>query len=100
MIPKPLATAIVCLVTLVWIAQQGAQFLVPGFQVDGSVHYIFMTIVGGALLASRKGGGPPDPPPTTSSGTEPEPPPGPPAPERPPGAHRAGFSLLPRMAAA
>lgn len=95
MIPKPLGVAIVTLITVVWIANFGAQFLVPGYQVDGWVHTIFLSVVGGALAFSSKSsssppGEPGEPPPTVAEG-EPPPPPPPPAPPTA-GVHRAQFS--------
>lgn len=96
MIPKPLGVAIVTLVTVVWIANFGAQFLVANYQVDGWVHTIFLSVVGGALAFSSKGPGPTggtgEPPPTAS--TEGDPPPPPPPPPEPPtvGSHRARFT--------
>jgi len=101
-IPKPVAVAIVCLITLVWIGNFAAQFVVPGYQVDGWIHTIFLSVVGGALAFSRKSdpgspegsdaaspaeldaeAGPPDPPPQPPRG----------------GAHRALMVGLPWRAA-
>jgi hypothetical protein len=114
-LPKPLAAGIVSLVTLVWLLNFGAQFFVTNYQVDGWVHTIFLSVVGGALAFSRNDNRPPPPteelgrgeqPPTTIQGIAPppgppEPPPGP-SPEPPPepprpsgGMHRAPFALLP-----
>lgn len=94
MIPKPLAVAIVCLVTLVWAGNFLAQFLVSGYSVDGWIHSIFLTVVGGALVASRRGGAlaPEDEGPGTPATVEPPEPP--PPPTRPAsGAHRARLIL-------
>jgi hypothetical protein len=109
-IPKPIAVAIVCIVTSVWLANFAAQFLVTDYHVDGYLHTVFLIIVGGALGLSRKGkGGESDdkgavpPPPTTPTGIpsggpdDPEPPPDP-EPPRASGAHRLRLSLLPRAA--
>lgn len=95
MIPKPLAVFIVCVVTVVWLANFAAQFLVPGYHVDGYVHGIFFSVVGGALVASR-GTSPssadtPSPPEKLEDGSQPPPPPVPPT--RPGGAHRAQLAL-------
>lgn len=91
MIPKSLAVAIVCVVTAVWLANFIAQFLVHGYQVDGYVHGIFFSVVGGALVASRGSSdsaapkGPADPPdPPTKLGPGPGPPEPPPMPDLPP----------------
>lgn len=115
MLPKPLAVAIVCLVTLVWLANFAAQFLVPGYQVDGWVHAIFLSVVGTALGLSRKGGAPEEGGGSVATliqqvtgGTQTPPPPSPPGPPpsdgalpedgprpRSGGAHRALAVLLP-----
>lgn len=102
MIPKPLAVAIVCLVTLVWASAFVAQFLTPGYTFDGYLHTVFLIVVGGALGLSRGKGGQEPPPP----GGDPPAPAGPDGPQAPPppepprasGAHRAPFALLPRAA--
>jgi len=53
-IPRPLANAIIALVSVVWAANFVAQFLVPGYTSDLAINGIFMSIVGGALLMGRK----------------------------------------------
>lgn len=59
MLPRPLATAIIVLVSLVWAANFIAQFVVEGYHADVTLNGVFMAIVGGALALSRKdrGGG-------------------------------------------
>jgi hypothetical protein len=54
-IPKPLANAIIGIVTVVWSANFIAQF-VPGlgYHPDPAIHGVFMAVVGGALALSRK----------------------------------------------
>lgn len=95
MIPKPLAVAIVCLVTIVWLGNFAAQFLVAGYTADGWVHTIFLSVVGGALAISRKGGGssPPDDDPPTAAA--PDTPTAPPPPDPPSGPRHAALALLP-----
>lgn len=70
LLPKPLAYAIMGLVTLVWAVNFAAQFVVEGYQSDPLIHGIFMGIVGGAMALSRKpgnhGGDGPAPPPVPS----------------------------------
>lgn len=55
MLPKPLATAIVVLVTLVWVANFIAQFVIPEYKPDPFINTIFAALVGGALALSKKG---------------------------------------------
>lgn len=55
MIPRPLATAIIVVVTLVWAANFAAQFVVADYSPDVAINGIFMAIVGGALALSRRG---------------------------------------------
>lgn len=57
MIPKPLATAIIIVVTVVWAINFGAQFIIEGYSPDVAINGIFMAIVGGALALSRRNGG-------------------------------------------
>ena len=54
MIPKPLATVIIVVVTIVWAVNFAAQFVVTGYEPDVSINGIFMAIVGGALALSRR----------------------------------------------
>jgi hypothetical protein len=54
MLPRPLATAIIVLVSLVWAANFIAQFIVDGYHADVTLNGVFMAIVGGALALSRK----------------------------------------------
>jgi hypothetical protein len=77
-LPKPLAHAIIGLVTLVWAVNFAAQFFVETYKSDPLIHGIFTAIVGGVLALSRKppGGTPPD--------TPPAPPQVAPGPEEPP----------------
>lgn len=60
MIPKPLASAIVVLVCVVFSVNFFAQFIIGAFEPDPLIYGIFGTIVGGALALSRN---PPPPPP-------------------------------------
>lgn len=55
MISKPLATAIIIIVTVVWAVNFAAQFFVTDYDPDVSINGIFMAIVGGALALSRPG---------------------------------------------
>lgn len=54
MLPRPLATAIVVIVTIVWAINFGAQFIVDAYKPDVAINGIFMAIVGGALALSRR----------------------------------------------
>lgn len=54
MIPKPLATAIIIVVTVVWAFNFAAQFIVEDYSPDVAINGIFMAIVGGALALSRR----------------------------------------------
>ena len=53
MIPKPLATVIIVLVTVVWAVNFAAQFIVAEYKPDVAINGIFMAVVGGALALSR-----------------------------------------------
>lgn len=55
MLPKPLATAIIVIVTIVWAINFGAQFIVAEYKPDVAINGIFMAVVGGALALSRRG---------------------------------------------
>lgn len=54
MLPKPLANAIVILVTVVWAANFIIQFIVTTYKPDPLIHTAFMAIVGAAFAFSRK----------------------------------------------
>lgn len=54
MLPKPLATAIIVIVTVVWAANFVAQFIVDSYEPDVAINGIFMAVVGGALALSRR----------------------------------------------
>jgi hypothetical protein len=54
MLPRPLASAIIVLVSLVWAANFIAQFIVDNYHPDVTLNGVFMAIVGGALALSRK----------------------------------------------
>jgi len=54
MIPKPLASAIIILVSFVWACNFFMQFLITTYHPDITLNGIFMGIVGGALALSRK----------------------------------------------
>lgn len=54
MLPKPLASAIIILVSVIWALNFFMQFLVTTYHPDITLNGIFMGIVGGALALSRK----------------------------------------------
>lgn len=54
MLPKPLAAAIIIIVTVVWAANFVAQFIVDSYEPDVAINGIFMAVVGGALALSRR----------------------------------------------
>lgn len=54
MIPKPLASAIIVLVSIVWGCNFFLQFVVPTYHPDVTLNGVFMCLVGGALALSRK----------------------------------------------
>lgn len=54
MLPKPLASAIIVLVSFVWACNFFLQFLVTSYHPDVTLNGVFMCIVGGALALSRK----------------------------------------------
>ena len=57
MIPRPMANAIIVLVSIVWAANFFLQFIVPSYEPDITLNGVFMAVVGVALgLQSRKGG--------------------------------------------
>lgn len=60
LLPRPLASAIIVLVSVVWAANFGLQFFVPEYKPDVAINGIFMAVVGGALALSRKGRPDPD----------------------------------------
>lgn len=60
MLPKPLANAIVILVTIVWAANFVIQFIVETYKPDPLIHTAFMAIVGAAFAFSRKDKDKPD----------------------------------------
>jgi hypothetical protein len=47
--PRPVATAIVVLVAIVWAGNFAASVFVPGYQSDSALNFVFASIVGGAL---------------------------------------------------
>jgi hypothetical protein len=57
MLPRPLASAIIVLVSVIWAANFVLQFIVSEYHPDVTINGIFMAIVGGALALSRKDGG-------------------------------------------
>lgn len=79
MLSRPIASAILIVTTLIWVANFVAQF-VPGleYQPDPIYHAVFMSLVGGALALTRK---------DHHGGTQP-PPADPPSPETPGRRHR------------
>lgn len=71
MIPKYLLTAIVVVVSVVFLADFAAQFVIADYQSNPAVVGVFGLIAGAAFtLAQRQGGKDPDPP----AGDKPEPP--------------------------
>lgn len=54
--PKALANSIVILVSIVWAANFVASVLLPDYQTDSTLNFVFMTIVGGALALKRNPG--------------------------------------------
>lgn len=56
MLPKPLASTIISIVTIIWAADFVAQFVVAEYKSSPTISGVFMAIVGGALALSRKGG--------------------------------------------
>lgn len=78
LLPRPVASAIIIVVTVVWAMNFLLQFVVENYKSDVAINGIFMGIVGGALALSRKGDPPPAPPPAV-------PPPPPAAPQTPEG---------------
>lgn len=67
LLPRPVATAIVVVVTVVWFANFVLQFIIPDYQPDVAINGIFMGVVGGAIALSRGKGGPPAPPPESTT---------------------------------
>jgi hypothetical protein len=63
LLPRPVASAIVIVVTVVWALNFALQFVVADYKSDVAINGIFMAIVGGAIALSRKGDPPPPPPP-------------------------------------
>jgi hypothetical protein len=53
-LPRPLASAIIVLVSVIWAANFIAQFIVENYRPDVTLNGVFMAIVGGALALSRK----------------------------------------------
>lgn len=58
--PKALANSIVILVSIVWAGNFVASVLLPEYQTDSTLNFVFMTIVGGALALKRSPGDPPN----------------------------------------
>lgn len=54
MLPQRLASAIIVLVSLVWLANFLLQFIIPGYHPDSYIHGIFTTVIGGAFALSRR----------------------------------------------
>lgn len=57
LLPRRLASAIVVVVSIVWVVNFGAQFFIPTYHPDISINGIFMAVVGGGLMLARKGKG-------------------------------------------
>lgn len=78
LLPRPVASAIIIVVTVVWSANFVLQFVVADYKPDVAINGIFMAVVGGALALSRRGDPPPPPdPPAIPSPPAPPPAPGP-----------------------
>ena len=56
MIPRPLVSVIIVLVSIVWAANFFLQFVVPSYEPDVTLNGVFMGTVGLVLSLSRKGG--------------------------------------------
>lgn len=85
MVPRPLATAIVVVVSAVWVGNFAASVFVPEYQNDPAINFVFATIVGGAL--ALRGGDDPGQPGVwqrVTAAVRHPPPPTPPAPPAPP----------------
>lgn len=97
MVPRPLATAIVVVVSVVWVGNFAASVFVPEYVNDPAINFVFATIVGGALAlrggdtpgqpgvlqrvtAAVRQPHPPEPPPPPAAPAAPCPPADPPAP--------------------
>lgn len=58
MVPRPLATAILVVVCIVWVGNFAATVFVPGYVNDSAINFVFATIVGGALTLRGSGDAP------------------------------------------
>lgn len=58
MLPPWLATVIVLVVTVVWLANFAAGLLVPGYT-NNEINLAFLSLVGGALALRKKEGASP-----------------------------------------
>ena len=63
MLSKPVASAILMVVTAIWVINFAAQFI-PGldYKPDPIYHAVFMSLVGGALAFTKRSDEPPRPP--------------------------------------
>jgi hypothetical protein len=69
LLPRPLANAVIVLISLVWAANFFLQFLIAGYEPDPAIHGVFGAIVGGAFALSRRDGQDRPPPPRTGDWT-------------------------------
>jgi len=56
MLPRPVATVIVALTTIVWLANFFAPFFWIEYKPDPAINGIYLAIIGGALALSRSEG--------------------------------------------
>jgi hypothetical protein len=57
MLPRPLTSAIIILVSVIWTINFLAPFVLETYKSDVTLNGVFMAIVGGALALSKKSGG-------------------------------------------
>lgn len=55
MIPKSLASGIIVVVTIVWVANFALPLINPNWHSDPVLHGVFMSLITGALALSKKG---------------------------------------------
>jgi hypothetical protein len=53
-IPKSISNVIIVLISIVWVANFFAQFVVHDYHPDPSINGVFGAIVGGALALTRR----------------------------------------------
>lgn len=54
MLPKPLGSAILILVSVIWAINFFAQFFISTYHPDVTLNGVFATLIGGAFALSRK----------------------------------------------